>query len=161
MTDLNWLALAVFFGLSPLAGAVVLLAYKIRGVVTVSVTQPPIEVRPNITVQAPTALLPEDVKTILTEINEKLHPAKPTMTPEEQEAAISGIVKEARLVAEQMEANNLKLGHEVTGAEKQREAVRYITKRLEPLNIDLNYNAIALRLEAEVAGAKKEQDSHA
>ena len=148
MSDATLLSLAFAASACIFSSALVFFALKVQGMI-------------HITVQAPTAIIPEHVERILSEVNEKLHPERPKLSPEEQEAAIADIVREARLVAEQMEANNRKLGHEVTGAEKQREAVRYITKRLEPLNIDLNYNAIALRLEAEVAGAKKEQESHA
>ena len=71
------------------------------------------------------------------------------------EAAISEIIREGRLVAEQMTSNNAQLGHKTNNAEKQRAAIAHIKKRLAPLGLDLDYSTISLRLEAEVAGAKE------
>lgn len=157
MTDLQALAFAVGILALTLPGALVYLAVRVRGMVSVTVNQPPIEVRPNITVQAPTALLPDRVEQILSEVNEKLHPAKPALSLEEQEVALTKIVGEARLVAEQFASNNAANGHTVTDGEKQREAMRYAKQRIQDLNMQVDYSVVAGRLESEVRKAKEIQ----
>jgi len=156
MTDMQWLLLIAAMFATFLPGSIVLLAFKVRGMITVTVTTPPVTVnQAPITVQAPTALLPEKVEQILNELNEKLRPEKPTLSPEEQEVAITKIVQEARLVGEQFASNNAANGHAVTDAEKQREAMRYIKQRIEALNIQSDYAVLAGQLESEVRKAKE------
>jgi predicted TIM-barrel fold metal-dependent hydrolase len=142
VTDLQWLLIVAAMFTLTLPGSLVFLAYSVRKTV-------------NITVQAPTALLPEKVDRILSEMNEKMHPEKPTMSPAEADAAVGKIVGEARLVGEQFADNNRANGHKVTGAEKQRAAMRYVKQRLEALNLTFDLAMVAGQLESEVRRAKE------
>lgn len=138
MTDLHWLAVALFFSVSPLAGAIVYLAHKVRGMMTVNVTQPPITVnQPPITVQAPTALIPEHVTELLRLIEEKLTPEKPAASDEQLRA----LVEEGVKVAE---------GSPLKGADKFRIAREYVEQRAAAANVTVDGRDLALRIEAAV-----------
>jgi hypothetical protein len=83
--------------------------------------------------------------------------SKRKLDPAQAESIVADVIREARLAAEQMALLNKRNGHETNGAEKQREAIRHITQRLEPLGLVIDYNTIAMRLEAEVAGANEKK----
>lgn len=150
MTDFHWLAIAVFFSISPLTGALIYLAHRVRGVVSVNVTQPPITVtqppitvhQPDITVQAPTAIIPEHVTDILRRIEEKLEPVTATF----DDAELDALVKEAVDVAE---ASSMR------GFDKFRIAREFIFKRAEVMNVRLDDRDVALRIEAAVVALNR------
>jgi hypothetical protein len=126
-----------------LSGAIVFLAFKVRGMMNVSVTQPPIEVRPNITVQAPTALLPESVQMTLNTINEKLTPAK--LKPDDEK--VSALITESIAVAEASEMRSF---------DKFHIAVKYVNERCDALNCERpDPRDLARRIEAAVALSRK------
>lgn len=126
MNDLNWLAVGVSLGLFALGGSIVFLATRVSKALS-------------ITVQAPTALVPEHVTDLLRRIEERLQPVKPPMSDE----AISKLVAEGVRLAE---ASTLK------GADKFRIAREYVMQRAEVAATTVNERDIALRIEAVVAG---------
>lgn len=157
MTDLNWLALSVFFAAASLAGAIIYLAHKVRGMMTITV-MPPI-------VPAPVLALPPEFESflrsnpasILANLDERVRPpSPPQIEPKVADEMIHSIVEEGRLIADQMASVNARNGVVVSGAEKQREAMRHIKQRMETLNIPLVYRTVALRLEAAVAKSKEQ-----
>lgn len=142
MNDL-WIPLAFFLGCSVLAVGLFIaalaierglaaLAVKLEKAVTVTVSQPAI------TVQAPTALLPERVQQTLDAIDAKLQPPKPVVTDEQ----LATLVHEAVVVAE---TSTLK------GYAKFRFAKGYISTRFAAFGAELpSERDLALRIEAEV-----------
>lgn len=157
MTDLQWLLLIAAMFATLLPGSIVLLAFKVRGMITVTVTTPPVTVnQAPITVQAPTALLPERVQTTLDAIDAKLAPPKATLVPADQiETVTAEIVEEGRRLGEHAAQINSVNGHKLAGAEKRAVAFNHIKSRLEALNVPFDAGQVALRLESSVAKAKE------
>ena len=81
---------------------------------------------------------------------------KPTIDPADAEEVIEKSIEEGRLVGEQTAAHNRVNGHKITGAEKQRAAMDHIHKRLDALNLTLDYSLIAVRLESTVRKNKEQ-----
>lgn len=154
MTDYQWLAVAIFFGLSPLAGAIIYLAHRMQGVVTVTVTQPPITVtqppitvhQPDITVQAPTAILPEKVERILEELNAKIQTPEVPLTPISDEQ-LTRFVEDAVAMAEGLKG--------VRGADKFRNARSFVLDQAQGLKLSVDERALALRIESVVKASRK------
>jgi len=151
------LPVALLISAALLSGALVFLALKVRGMMTITV-MPPI-------VPAPVLALPPEFEAflrsnpaaILTNLDERVRPpSPPQIEPKVADEMIHSIVEEGRLIADQMAVVNARNGVVVSGAEKQREAMRHIKQRMEALNIPLVYRTVALRLEAAVSKSKEQ-----
>lgn len=96
----------------------------------------------SITVQAPTALLPDSVQMTLNAVNEKLTPAQlPASDDFLRELVFDGVTL--------AEASRLK------GADRFRIARTHVEARLKALNVTADMTDVAQRIEAEVAKRKK------
>lgn len=129
MTDLQWLLIVAAMFACTLPGSIVLLAFKLRSGLS-------------ITVQAPTALLPERVQSTLDAIDTKLQPVTPVL----DDTALTGLVYEAVALAEQSK---------LKGHDRFRIAQDYVTKRAAALNATVNVTDVAMRIEAAVAVGKR------
>jgi hypothetical protein len=139
------LPVALLISSALLSGALVFLALKVRGLFTITVNQPPIDVRPNITVQAPTALLPESVQSTLDAINEKLTPLKPK--PDDEK--VSTFIVEGVTVAEVTQ---------MRGLDKFHIAVKYVNERCDALGYERpEPGDLARRIEFVVAVRKQKE----
>lgn len=146
MTEAHWLILiAALFSLA-LPGSIILLALKVHGLFTVTVTTPPVTVttppvtvnQAPITVQAPHAVLPPELMDTLQRVNEKLLPPS---TPADQ-AQLTALVHEGVAVAE---VSKLK------GTDKFRIARDYVLDRARAMHLDVDPRALAMQIEACVA----------
>lgn len=129
MTDLQWLLIVAAMFTLTLPGSLVFLAYSVRKTV-------------NITVQAPTALLPERVQSTLDAIDTKLQPVTPVL----EDTALAGLIYEAVALAEQSK---------LKGHDRFRIAQDYVLKRAAALNASVNVIDVAMRIEAAVAMGKR------
>lgn len=129
MTDLQWLLIVLAMFACTLPGSIILLAYKLRSGLS-------------ITVQAPTALLPERVQTTLDALDAKLQPTKLVL----EDNALTGLVYEAVALAEQSK---------LKGPDRFRIAQDYVLKRAAALGAEVNVTDVAIRIEAAVAVGKR------
>lgn len=98
----------------------------------------------SITVQAPTALLPERVQATLDAINEKLTPAKLPASDD----FLRELVHEAVTLGESADKS-------MRGVDRFRIARGHIAKRLELMKVEADMGDVARRIEAEVKERKK------
>ena len=140
MTDTQWLLLIAAMFATLLPASIVLLAFKVRGMFNVTVTTPPVTVnQAPITVQAPTAILPERVQMTLDAIDLKLAPPKARLDDDKVET----FIREGVAVAE---VSDLK------GPDRFNIAVKYVNERCDALTGERPEPAdLARRVEAEVA----------
>jgi hypothetical protein len=132
MTPIHYLALAIGLGLLTLSAALLTLAFKVARTLS-------------ITVQAPTALLPERVQMTLDTIDAKLTPAK--MKPDDEKVA--SLIYEAVAMAE---TSKLK------GQDRFNIAAKYVNERCDALNCERpDPRDLARRIEAAVAVNKKKR----
>jgi hypothetical protein len=90
-------------------------------------------------------------------LDERVKPLpKPTVAPEDAEEMIDAIIEEGRRIGEQTAAHNRVNGHKITGQEKQRAAMTHIRKRIEALNLSIDFPLIAARLESSVRKDKEQ-----
>lgn len=90
-------------------------------------------------------------------LDERVKPLpKPTIDPADAEETIEKVIEEGRCVGEQTAAHNRVNGHKITGAEKQRAAMEHIRKRLDALNLSIDYALVAVRLESAVRKNKEQ-----
>ena len=127
-----FLLLGAMFALM-LPGSIVFFAFKVRGMYTITVT-------PNITVQAPTALIPEHVTDILRRLDEKLQPPR-SMADDE---TLTQLVEQAVTLADSAQKG-------LKGPDKFRIARQLVEARAQEKNIEVDARALALRIEATVA----------
>lgn len=92
----------------------------------------------SITVQAPTALLPDSVQATLNEVNEKLRPAQLPASDE----YLFELVRDAVTLAERSK---------LKGPDRFRIARTHIETRLRAMNVTADMTDVAQRIEAEVA----------
>ena len=130
-TDLQMLIVFVGMFTFMLPGSLVFLAISVRKIFNVTVTQPPI------TVQAPTALIPDYVTEVLRRIDEKMAP--PT-TPAD-DAMLGTLVVQAVQLAAQAKGK--------TGPDRFRTARDFVLQRAREANLSIDDRALALRIEAE------------
>jgi hypothetical protein len=142
MTDFQWLLLIAAMFATLLPGSIVLLAFKVRGMITVTVTTPPVTVnQAPITVQAPTALLPERVQMTLDAIDAKLAPAKVNL----EDVKVTEVIREGVLLAERSD---------LRGPDRFRIAKTHALSRLTALNAEFDDADVARRIEVEVTRKK-------
>lgn len=126
MASMDLVAAALFFGLLALAGSICFFAVNVRGML-------------NITVQAPTALLPERVQSTLDAIDAKLTPPQKVV----DDVMLHQLVADGVLVAEKSK---------LRGYDKFNVAREFVLSRLKELNAELpSERDLALRIEAAVA----------
>lgn len=92
----------------------------------------------------------------LRRLDERVKPLpKPTLSPDALPAFIDALVSEAYDVGEKMGQHNATNGNKVTGRDKQREAMKYATARLQTVGLELSaFPEFARRIEAEVQKRK-------
>lgn len=135
MTDLQWLIVVIAMFATMLPGSIIFLALRVRGLFNVTVTTPPVG---PITVQAPTALLPERVQTTLDAIDAKLTPVKPVL----DDSALAALVTEGVAIAERSP---------LKGPDRFRIAKTHVMERASSLSASIDEADLARRIEAAVA----------
>lgn len=136
MTDTQlFLLLAAMFA-TLLPGSIVFFAYKVKGMYTITVT-------PNITVQAPTALIPDSVSDTLRRIDEKLAPPLTAMDDD----TLTELVEQAVMLADSAQKG-------LRGPDKFRIARQFVEARAKEKRIEVNERSLALRIEATVAARR-------
>lgn len=151
MNDLNWLAVSIAGGAVALAAAVVFLATRAKGMVNVTVTQPPITVTqpevtvntPPITVTSPPAILPPELLETLRQVQEKLQPPPQPLLDDSQ---LLKLVEEGVALAAQMKG--------VKGPDKFRAARTYVLQQAQGRGLAVDERALALSIEAAVLSAR-------
>lgn len=139
MPDIT-LAVALFFGLVVVAVAVVVAAHEIGKAVAKT-----IDIKHDITVQAPTALIPEYITALLLRIEEKLDPP---LAPLNQQL-VADLVEQGVDLAERTKG--------LKGPDKFRIAREYVIKQIAEMKMtELDSRALALRIEASVAQRQAE-----
>ena len=113
--------------------SIIVLAFKVKGMYS-------IDVHPNITVQAPTALIPESVSDTLRRLDEKLQPPR-SMADDE---TLTQLVEQAVTLADSAQKG-------LKGPDKFRIARQFVEARAREKNIEVDTRALALRIEATVA----------
>lgn len=136
MNDMHFVALALFLGLTGMAGALVFLATRLKGGINITVQTPPI------TVQAPHALLPDSVQMTLDAINAKLTQAKQPAS----EVEVAGLIYEGVALAEQSK---------LKGKDRFFIARDFVNSRASARNLEVDARDVALRIEAAVAVSKR------
>lgn len=121
--------LALLGGLALIALSITFLAFRVSRALVVNVA-------------APTALLPDSVRTTLDELNAKM---KPAVTPID-DATIGALVYEAVATAEQSKNK---------GRDRFIIARDYVKERAEKLQLFVDPRDLALRIEGAVAVSKK------
>lgn len=116
--------------------SIIVLAFKVKGMYA-------IDVRPNITVQAPTALIPESVSDTLRRLDEKLAPPRTPMDDD----LMTEFVEQGVALAETAQKG-------LRGPDKFRIARQFVETRARERNIELDTRAVALRIEATVAARR-------
>lgn len=97
----------------------------------------------DITVQAPTALIPEHITGLLMRIEEKLEP--PPRSPM-NDSLLSDLIEQGWALAEGRK--------DLKGPDKFRIAREYVMKRAEEMQLAVDARALALRIEATVVAHK-------
>jgi len=125
------LPLAMLLGLLALAGSLVFLAFRVSRVLS-------------ITVQAPTAEIPGDVKLLLEQVATKL---TPTVTPA-SDGQLTTLIYEAVSRAEMSE---------LKGADRFGIAKKYVNERAAAMNIAVDPADVAKRIEGAVGVMNREK----
>lgn len=107
----------------------------------------------------PVTQLSAETHALLNRLDERVKPLPlPPMAPDVAENLIVSAVRDSVAVAEQMAISNKKAGNLVSGAEKQREAMRVALLRLKTLGIEVHPSTLAHRIEAEVHAVAEKKE---
>lgn len=138
MSDLQLLILSL------LVSAATLGAFLLRAAsVLAAKVEKAIDIKHDITVQAPTALIPEHITGLLMRIEEKLEP--PPRSPM-NDSLLSDLIEQGWALAEGRK--------DLKGPDKFRVAREYVMKRAEEMQLAVDARALALRIEATVVAHK-------